>query len=196
MSAGSLAKTEADFIAEWREEYQRKNPGPFRAEEFGEWILKNKPWEAPKQRPLSILVKRIRNCFRKLRIVDDQGRKVRPILPVKTERLDARGNKIIDVVYDHLHEMDLHHALLAFTQRDENIEKQKISASRDLQSALDNNPNLVGCAAQFKFAFMTEDAEAVVEERISQTIVEKSEEPSDLESVVDGRKNRNQKSPR
>jgi hypothetical protein len=196
MSLGSLAKEEADYIADWRREYKQTHPGPLRAEEFAQWILDNKDWNAPKQRPLSILTKRIRICFRKERMQDKQGRTVRSILPIKTERIDSAGNQIIDVVYDHIHEMDLHHALLAFSQRDQNINRQKRSASRDLQSALDNNPHLRGHADQFEFGFMVEEPAAQLTEQIGETLIEMPAKSELLKSIGNERRRRNQKSPR
>jgi hypothetical protein len=59
--------------------------------------------------------------------------------------------------------------LTHFSQRDETIEKQKRSATRDLASALDNNPNLMNCSEQFKFAFMTEDPVQQIEQRIEES---------------------------
>ena len=60
-------------------------------------------------------------------------------------------------MWDHIHEMSLDHALTSFDQRDANINKQKRSASRDLQSCLENNPNVAGHESQFQFDFMTEE---------------------------------------
>ena len=76
---------------------------------------------------------------------------------------------MFDIVWDHIHQMSLDHALLSFDQRDENIQKQKRSATRDLNSSLENNPNLEGQGDQFEFEFMTEELAEQVVEVISET---------------------------
>ena len=63
-------------------------------------------------------------------------------------------------------------ALSAFSQRDENIDKQRRSATRDVQSFLDNNPNAKGHEKQFGvFSFMLEEAAPVVVETVQETSV-------------------------
>jgi hypothetical protein len=110
--------------------------------------------------PRSPLNRQPEGAGRNARIGDPQGRKVREMLPVRVEAVDARGNRMFQVAWDHIHEMSLDHALTAFDQRDINIEKQKRSATRDLQSCLENNPNVTGHESQFQFAFMTEETES------------------------------------
>jgi len=91
------------------------------------------------------------------------------MVPAKIERVDSNGNKYFDVVWDYLHGMSLDHALTHFSQRDENIERQRLAATRDVQSALENNPNLVGQDSQFRFAFMLEVPIPVSTETIAET---------------------------
>ena len=72
-------------------------------------------------------------------------------------KIKEGDGKVSDVVWDHIHEMSLGHALASFDQRDININKQRRAATRDLQSCLDNNPNVAGHESQFQFDFMTEE---------------------------------------
>ena len=88
------------------------------------------------------------------------------MVPAKVEKVDRHGNKILEVIWDHLHESSLTDLLTHFTQRDETIEKQKRSATRDLHSAIDNNPNAMGCATQFSVEFMADEPMAKIEEQI------------------------------
>ncbi len=96
-----------------------------------------------------------------------KGRKVREMLPMKIESPDETGGGVSDVVWDHIHKMSLDHALSSFDQRD--INKQKRSASRDLQSCLDNNPNVAKHKSQFQFDFMTEELEEQIVEKIDES---------------------------
>ena len=65
--------------------------------------------------------------------------------------------------------MSLDHALLTFDQRDANINNQKSSAIRDVESCLENNPNVQGHEAQFEFEFMVGGQEAPIVEEIEET---------------------------
>lgn len=94
---------------------------------------------------------------------------MRQLLPAKVEAVDANGNRVFEVMWDHIHEMSLKHALESFDQRDANINKQKHAASRDLRSCLENNPNVAGHEPQFLFDFMSEESEAQVVEEIQES---------------------------
>jgi hypothetical protein len=95
------------------------------------------------------------------------------MLPVKTEAVDANGNRIFEMVWDHIHEMSLDHAIASFDQRDRNTNKQRRAATKDVQSCLENNPNVVGHEENFVFDFMLEETGAQVVE-----IIEDSGAPS------------------
>jgi len=76
---------------------------------------------------------------------------------------------VSEVIWDHIHEMSLDHALNSFDQRDANINKQKRSATRDVQSCLDNNPNVAVHKTLFQFDFITEEVEKQVVESIEES---------------------------
>lgn len=73
--------------------------------------------------------------------------------------------------------MSLDHALTSFSQRDEVITKQKRAASRDLDSCLENNPNVKEHQQLFQFAFMEEEPVAIVEEKISEIAIQSNPLP-------------------
>lgn len=83
----------------------------------------------------------------------------------------------LDVVYDHIHSMTVDHALLAFDQRNGNITKQKRSATRDLQSVLDNNPNVKGHEEKFLFDFLDEAPETSLVEKVTESPTGKARKP-------------------
>jgi hypothetical protein len=134
-----------------------------------DWALEKRYVELPRLNPRAILRRRLKGVLRSARIRDPQGRIVREFLPVRTDAVDAAGNKIFAVIWDHLHEMSLEHALTAFDQRDANINRQKRSARRDLQSCLENNRNMAGHEQRFLFGFTTEDAEPHVVEEVQES---------------------------
>ncbi len=159
MSVGSSAKTQQEYFEWVRDLYKKKNPGCFTAEQVVEWGVTHGHLDEPRINARAILVKKFKTSLRTCRIIDRQNRKVRGYLPAKIPvKTDDKGNLIFDVVWDHIHEMSADHAMLSFTQRDENIEKQKRSATRDVGSFLDNNPNALGIEDQFLFGFMIEDS--------------------------------------
>lgn len=141
----------------------------FSDDELLDWAIENGYADLPKPNPRAILKRDLKRALRAARIHDPQGRKVREMLPVKTDAVDAAGNGIFEMIWDHIHEMTLDHALAAFDQRDANINKQKRSASRDLQSCLENNPNVAGHESQFLFDFMTEEPEKQVVEEVEES---------------------------
>lgn len=151
-----IAKTQTEFWEYIYRLYQAERPGPFRMEDAVDWALENGLADLPEVDPRKMLIKQARTAVRAARIHDPQNRKIRAFLPAKLERIDERGNRIFDVVYDHIHRMNLDHAFNAFEQRDENINRQRKSASRDLASFLENNPNAKGYENQFVFDFMLE----------------------------------------
>jgi hypothetical protein len=158
MSVGKSAKTQQEYFEWVRDLYKKKHPGGFTAEQVVDWGVEKGYFQDPKVNPRTILVKKFKSALRTCRIIDKQNRKVRGYLPAKIPtHTDENGNLIFDVVWDHIHEMSAEHAMLSFTQRDENIDKQKRSASRDVHSFVDNNPNAKGMESQFLFGFMIEE---------------------------------------
>jgi len=185
MSRKSLAKTYSDFVMECFCAYRRAHPGPVRMEDAVRWSLDHGFLDRPKVDPIRWFTRIFKQVARTRRFRDQQGRDVRELLPAKIERIDAKGNKYLDVVWDYLHEMSLDHALTAFSQRDENIIKQRRAATRDLRSALDNNPNLAGHDEQFQFVFMLEEAADIVTEAIEESPVEPIELPPSWKKSTD-----------
>lgn len=155
MSKKSLAKAHDAQLVDHIHEY-RKLHGPCRMEDVAVWLLKNDIVRQSSPSPEAILTKKLKLAARRTKVRDAQGRSVRELIAAKVEREDASGQKIIDVVWDHIHEMSLTHALTSFSQIDEGIDKQRISATRNLASALENNPHLSGAEHQFSFRFVLE----------------------------------------
>ena len=172
MSKKNTGRTEAEMWELILLRYKKANPGAFRSEDVVEWALQEGLADLPRVDPKAILKRKLKSAMRRMRMVDPQGRKVRKMLPAKiATAIDENGTELFDIVWDHIHEMSLDHALLSFDQRDENIQKQKRSATRDLDSSLDNNPNLEGCREQFEFGFMVEEVAEQIVEVISETPV-------------------------
>jgi hypothetical protein len=121
--------------------YQEQYPGPVRMGMVAKWICQQELWEPRKIRPEVILTRELKHAARESRVTDPQGRKLRAMLPAKLERMDIHGNRIFDVVWDHVFEMSAHHGLLFLSQQYENIEKQCRAHSRVKESVLQNNPN-------------------------------------------------------
>jgi len=165
MSNQCLAKPYSQNLLDYIAEYRREHPGEVRMEDVADWMIEEDLWDPPKRGVHGLLTKDLKRVARESRIEDPQGRKVRAMHAAKTERVDANGNKIFDVVWDHLFEMSHDHALKSFFQRHDNIAKQCNALNRDVQSYNDNNPNAEGREIQLEFDFMVnEAAEDVVEE--------------------------------
>jgi hypothetical protein len=154
-----------------RQQYQHEYPGSFRAEDLVEWALEEGLIDLPKVNRKRLLVLKARQAARASRIQDKQGRTVREVLPAKIPlKVDENGNILLfEVRYDHIHTMSADHALLSFDQRDENIKKQQRSATRDLESFLENNPHAEGRQRLFDFDFVREDAGVQVVEKVEET---------------------------
>ncbi len=169
-----LAKTQDEQYWELMDAYYRQF-GRYTMESVAAWILENGLLPEPRISPKKLLTRILKQAARRRRFKDPQGRAVRKMLPAKHQMVDENGNLFMDVVWDYLHEMSLDHALTAFQQRDENIDKQKLAATKDLQSCLDNNPNVRGHERQFVFGFLLEAPQQIVVETIAET------KPSDTE---------------
>jgi hypothetical protein len=158
-----------DAIEAYREAHGRQ---PFRMEDAAQWILDTGLLPAPKINAARLLTRRLKQIARRNRFRDPQGRKVRTAIAAKIKRLGAKDNMILDVVWDWLHEMSLDHALLAFSQRDSNILKQRRAATREVHSFLENNPNAAGHADKFKqLSFLVDEPAEVIEEQIEESAV-------------------------
>lgn len=149
-------------------EYRREH-GACRLEDVTAWIRENNLLPDPKFNPAAAMTKKLKQAARRKKLRDGKMRSVRELIAANIERLDERGNKYFDVVWDHIHEMSLAHALTAFSQRDEIIDKHRRAATRDVESFLDFNPHAAGRADQFQFAFMLEHAVPVVVEHVTET---------------------------
>lgn len=171
MSLKSMAKTDAEAWKDISQQYQKEHPGAFRPDDVVEFALRHGLASLPTVDPKTILKKRFKDAMRRMRMDDPQGRRVRTMLAAKVPNglSDEDGNLLFDLRYDHIHGMSVDHALNAFEQRDSNIAKQRRSASRDLESFLENNPNAEGYEYQFEFDFMKEPEEEQVVETISET---------------------------
>ncbi|MGQ0633955.1 MAG: hypothetical protein ACT4QC_05060 [Planctomycetaceae bacterium] len=180
MSRKSMGKTTDEVYLDLFEQYRKLHPGAVRMEDVGLWIENQRLLPSPRVSAASIHTRKLKQAARRKRMKDGKGRTVREWLAVKVERMTANGQKVFDVIWDQLHEMSLDHALSAFGQRDDVIAKQKRSATRDVESCLDFNPNVKGHEDQFLFAFMDEAPVPVVTEKIGETdFLPPSETPSD-----------------
>jgi len=153
----------------WRR-FRSKHPGAFSDDALLDWALKEGRVDLPCLNPRAALKRELKRALRAARIRDPQNRRVREMLPMKVKDEDG---KVVDVVWDHIHQMSLDYALTTFDQRDIDINKQRQAASRDAQSCLDNNPNVVGHESQFQFDFMLEERE----EQIVETVQESGNPP-------------------
>lgn len=171
MSHTNTAKTEAEIWSDISQQFQKEHPGAFRPNDVVEYALRHGLADLPTVDPKAILRKRFKEAMRRLRMDDPQERRVRTMLAAKVPNglTDEHGNLLFDLKYDHIHRMSMDHALNAFEQRDGSITKQRRSATRDLESFLDNNPNAYGHEHQFEFDFMKEQEEEQVVETIPET---------------------------
>jgi hypothetical protein len=171
MSKAKIARSHQDALVGFILAYQKRHPGAAHLNAVAQWILDQGLWEPPcRLRPLTILTRDLKRAAKESRIVDPQGRKVRAMLPAKIERVDSKGNKVFDVVWDHIFKMSAHHALLFLSQQYENIEKQCRSHKRVMESVHDNNPNCKQLQLElfdYDFRFATENLD-----QPSETIIE------------------------
>ena len=167
MSRTVLAKTRSDALIDFIDEYQKEHRGPVRMENVAKWVIDHGLYDPPFRNPAKELARELRKAAREKRIEDAQGRRVRAMHAAKAERVDANGNRIFDVVWDHIHDMSADHATRSFTQRCENIAKQSNALNRDVQSFNDNNPNAPPGGIQLTFDAIwstPEPSEQIVEE--------------------------------
>ena len=174
MFTKSLAKSHDEFCGKSMDSYRNRFGGGYRMEEVADWIVDNELLPEQKINQRRIITRKLKQAAQRRRFRDPQGRTVRHTLAAKYKRIDGNGNMILDVVWDYLHEMSLDHALTSFSQRDENIEKQRLAATRDVHSVLDNNPNARGYGSQFRFGFMLEEPMPIVVETVEETSVSES----------------------
>jgi hypothetical protein len=197
MSRKNLAKTTDEVYMDLLARYRAEYGSAVRMEDVGQWIDRNGLLPAPRMIAARVHTRKLKQAARRNRIRDAQGRKVRTMIPAKFEKVDARGNRIFDVVWDHLHESSLDHLLTHFVQRDDIIEKQSHAATRDWQSALDNNPNLIGDDRQIKFGFMRDEPLPQIQETLGETPTRTLGEDSiSPDAIAEQRRQRDQKSPR
>lgn len=158
MATKRLSKSKTEVLNGLIAEFSREHGGHFRMEDVTAWIVRNERIPLPRVDPGRLLTISLKQAARRRRIRDAQGRTVRELIAAKIDRVDPNGNHILDVVWDFLHSTSRELAYRAFSQRDESIEKQRLAATREVHSFLENNPNAVGNEEQFQFAFMLEDA--------------------------------------
>jgi hypothetical protein len=173
MSRKSIKKTSTDVWMGLMAEYKRTHDAAPIIERVVDWALENGFVEEPTWvNGRSVLIRRCKHAARSARKRDAKGRKVREVVPVKVEKFDEQGNRILcEVIYDWLHDASLDHLLVSFAQRDERINNQRYAATRDLESALEFNPNLAGADDQFKFDFMLHGPVEQLHEQIEETKV-------------------------
>lgn len=170
MSQTSTAKSTDELYLEILEKLRNNLGRPVRMEEVGRYIHEHGLIPTPKVDVVALHVKKLKQAARRKRVEDLKGRKIRPWLAAKIARWTENGQQLLDVVWDHIHEMSLDHAFAVFDQRDEGIKKQKKSATRELQSFLEFNPNAAGHQQEFVFDFMLEEAIPSAPQSIEETI--------------------------
>jgi len=166
-----LAKSHDEFLWDLIVSCHSQRGEKIRMEDVADWIIANDllPDDSRTTRK-RVLTTKLKKAARRHRSKDIQGRTVSTMISAKVERQDEHGQRIIDVVWDYLHTTGNDHALAAFSQRDELIEKQRIAATRNVHSFVDNNPNAKGCESQFlQFAFMLEEPVPMRVETIAET---------------------------
>jgi hypothetical protein len=152
MSTTKLGKSYREKIRDLIRSYRLNHSGQWVARLIAKWGY-GEGFRPPPPNLEKILERDIKKAAREMRIVDDQKRTVRAYLPMKIEEIDEKGQKhIVDVVWDHIHEMSEHHAISHFGQRVENIQKQQNAYNRDVDSYCDNNPNAKNTQMLFRFA--------------------------------------------
>lgn len=155
MSQGSLARTKTEHYRDAWTQYQEVYPGSFSAEKFVDWALQKRLIDIPKLNPKRMLVRDAKRAMRSFKFTDAQGRRnVREMIAARVPRVDSKGNRVFEVIWDHIHRMSKDHALTAFEQQDHNITRQRKAATRNMESFLANNPNAGGVESQFVFDFM------------------------------------------
>ena len=79
-------------------QYRNEIPGPFCDEDVLDWALDKGFAELPEVNPRAILRRDLKRALRASRMSDPQGRKVRVMVPIKQEAIDANGNRVFRVV--------------------------------------------------------------------------------------------------
>jgi hypothetical protein len=137
---------------------------------LAEWALENHLWKLPDYNEKRVFATKFKKAARRRRMRDGRQRLVRTVIAAKFRCIDENGQQYFDVMWDYLHETTVDFALVSFQQRDKNITKQRRSATRDLQSLLEFNPNMKGHEESFgHFAFMAEEPQQVVVEQVAET---------------------------
>ena len=111
MSRKSLAKTHDEVYRDLLNRYRIEFGGAVRMEDVGQWIEDNQLLPNPRIVAARVHARKLRQAARRSRFQDAQGRKVRTMVPAKVEKVDRHGNKILEVIWDHLHESSLTHLL-------------------------------------------------------------------------------------
>ena len=105
MSTTSIIKRKrySDFLMEFIGQYRREHPGqPIRMQEVAKWVIARGLWEPKRRNPARELARDLARASRAQRTTDPQGRSVRAMHAARYERVDQNGNRIFDVVWDHI----------------------------------------------------------------------------------------------
>ena len=124
MSRKSLAKTHDEVYMDLVNRYRIE----FRAlsgwKTWGSGLEDNQLLPNPRIVAARVHARKLRQAARRSRFQDAQGRKVRTMVPAKVEKVDRHGNKILEVIWDHLHESSLTHLLTHFTQHNKRLKSR------------------------------------------------------------------------
>ena len=169
-----IARRYSDTLMGYFRAYQQQHPGPARMEHVAAWAYQVGLWEPRKVHPVTQLTRDLKQAARESRITDPQGRKLREMLPAKHEGIDNNGNRVFEVVWDHVFAMSTDHGLLFLSQQYANIEKQCRSHSRIKESITENNPNFREVQLSlfnYDFRCATEGGTTQAVEKIAETPV-------------------------
>ncbi len=168
MSTVRTKKRYSDALMDIIEQYRKENPGrPITMQEVAQWAVIHGQWYPKRRNPTRELAKDLARASRSKYTTDPQGRSVRAMHAARYERVDENGNRIIDVVWDHIYEMSLDHAEVSFEQRYQQMADEARALDRDMNSFNDNNPNAADGFIQKTFDFtleLQEPHEQVVQE--------------------------------
>lgn len=157
MSTASIKKRYSDALMDIIDQYRKANPGqPIRMQAVSEWAIAFGLWQPRRRKPTRELARQLARASRAKHITDPQGRSVRAMHAARHERVDENGNRIFDVVWDHIFQMSRDHAEVSFEQRWQQVADEAKSLDRDMKSFNDNSPNAADEPIQKTFDFTWE----------------------------------------
>jgi hypothetical protein len=157
MSRRSIAKPQGEHLDEIIDAFfEIHGYIPFRTYGIADWAIESGRWAEKSHDLRKELARKIARTCKRRHFRDNQGRLVREMLPAKFEKTLPDGQKILDVVWDHLHTMSDDHFQVSQRQRHDQWLGMGRAMKQDLESYYDNNPN-AGEPIQLSLLDMLED---------------------------------------